>query len=93
MMNILLLSWWLFFANVSTAVLDVESTQSCLQQQTCREGNPLMGTRRWQQYGVKAAILAPLFVWQSKSDSNLPPWILIGSATSQGVMGSLNLRF
>ena len=93
MINVLAFSWWLLFANVSTAILDVESTQSCLHRQTCQEGNPLMGTNRWRQYGIKTAILAPVFVWQSKTDSTVPQWILIGTATSQGVVGSLNLRF
>lgn len=87
------LSWWLLFAAVGTAVLDVESTQSCLQRNTCIEGNPLLSNNRWNQYGLKVAIFTPLFIWNYKSSSYVPKWIIVGTASSQGVIGALNLRF
>ena len=44
----------------STA-MDIESTQSCIARHTCKEGNPLMGQSRAQNYAV--AFGADAVVW------------------------------
>lgn len=37
-------------------VLDIESAQHCIHTGGCREGNPIMGQTRAQQYGVAIPI-------------------------------------
>jgi len=44
----------------STA-MDIESTQACIARHTCKEGNPLMGQSRAQNYAV--AFGADAVVW------------------------------
>jgi len=44
----------------STA-MDIESTQACIARHTCKEGNPLMGQSRAQNYAV--AFGADTLVW------------------------------
>jgi len=69
-----------------SAIYDVETTQSCLQRNTCHESNPIMPDSRAGQYAVKAATLAPLVLWRNK-------WALGGAIAVQVVTGTLNLRF
>jgi len=42
---------------------------------------------------LKVSTLTPLFIWNYKSSSSVPKWIIVGTASSQGVVGALNLRF
>ncbi len=55
--------FWLAVGTVvALTVADVELTQHCIRNRTCREGNPLLGQSRGRAYGVNAAILVPMTI-------------------------------
>ncbi len=49
----------LFFGSV---VADIEGTQHCIHEHTCRESNPVLGQSRAQQYAVGIPIAATGFL-------------------------------
>ncbi len=90
---------WKYFALNGAAagmdVLDVESTQRCIHAGTCKEGNPLMGSGRTQQYAVSMGLVG-LSAWMSYRSMKrgemwwLAPVVLIGV---HGAAAGMNLRF
>jgi hypothetical protein len=48
--------WFVSLASVALTVADVETTQACIRAHTCREGNPLMGQTRAQEYAVSLTV-------------------------------------
>jgi hypothetical protein len=63
----------LWIPAVVMGVVDTEYTLSrpCIRQHTCTEGNPLLGTSRAQQYGVRMPMLAVAWLggaWVRKGD-------------------------
>ena len=50
-------SWLANGAHAGAAVADVEVTQHCIANRTCREGNPLMPSNRAGAYGVAAGMV------------------------------------
>ena len=85
--------WLLAAAGIATSVLDIEALHHCVNSNAnCREGNPLLGSSRAQQYGVKLSMNS-LFLFgiyrykrmemmqrESGRRSSLPPWWTIGNA-------------
>jgi hypothetical protein len=49
--------WTLNVAHTGAAIADVEITQHCLANGTCREGNPLMPSNRAGAYGMAAGFV------------------------------------
>jgi hypothetical protein len=46
---------------VGATILDIESAQHCIHSGGCREGNPIMGQSRAQEYGVAMPITALVY--------------------------------
>ena len=84
--------WITVAASYATSVLDIEGEQHCASvHPNCLESNPLLGSTRLQQYGVKMPINA-LFVWglyrykrsqmiqhESGAHDHMPNWLIIGN--------------
>ena len=69
----------------AATVADIETTQSCIKTGTCKEGNPLMGQSRAQQYSVGMSINAFAF-WataeQKRHGRGVVPFYILWSATA-----------
>jgi hypothetical protein len=47
---------------VGSVIADIEGTQHCVHDHTCRESNPILGQSRAQQYGVGIPLAATGFL-------------------------------
>lgn len=84
--------WITVAASYATSVLDIEGEQHCARiRPGCLESNPLLGSTRLQQYGVKMPINA-LFAWglyrykrskmiqhESGAHDHMPSWLIVGN--------------
>jgi len=85
--------WLVAAGNIASSVADIEGAQRCIHiDPGCRESNPMLGSSRAQQYGVKMAMNA-LFLWtvyrykrremvlrEAGAPYRRPPWWVIGNA-------------
>ncbi len=56
--------FWLALGTAyALTVVDIELTQRCIRQHTCRELNPILGQSRGRAYAVNAAVLVPVTIW------------------------------
>ena len=80
--------------SILTTVADVELTQRCLQRGECREGNPLLPTKRWKVYAVQVPLTLGLnylaYRWKKKRVWWVPQVSLI---VGHGVGVSFGLRW
>lgn len=70
---------WLVAAGLAVADTEYTLSRPCLKAGTCTEWNPMLGTTRAQQYGVRMPILAMAWLgtsWLRKGDSerNIGGW-------------------
>ena len=83
-------------AQFGSATWDIETTQRCIRAGTCREGNPLMGQSRAQEYAVAfgGEALVSVLAYKLKEHGERGWWILPGVTIGMhGALGELNLRF
>lgn len=62
---------WLVAVGLSVADTEYTLSRPCFKNGTCTEGNPLLGTTRAQQYGVRMPVLAAAWMatsWLRKGD-------------------------
>ncbi len=62
---------WLVAVGLSVADTEYTLSRSCIKDHTCTEWNPLLGTTRAQQYGVRVPMLAVAWAataWLRKGD-------------------------
>ncbi len=98
--------FWLAVGTVvALTVADVELTQHCIHNRTCREGNPLLGQSRGRAYAVNTAILVPMAIvsyhlkkgqdMNRRKKGDIPWWVpqaVKGSSHIVGMTIALSLR-
>jgi hypothetical protein len=65
---------WASAVALSVADIEVLASRRCIHAGTCREGNPLLGGTRTQQYALRLPILAGAWIgtaWLRKGDQRL----------------------
>ena len=65
---------WASALALSVADIEVLASRRCINAGTCREGNPLLGGTRTQQYALRLPILAGAWIgtaWLRKGDQRL----------------------
>ncbi len=83
-------------AQFGADVLDVESTQRCIRKGTCREGNPMMGQSRIQEYAMSMGETAAMTVvaYELKKHGVRKWWLAPTFEISMhGGLAGLNMRF
>ncbi len=63
---------WLISAGLAVADTEYTLSRPCIKDRTCTEWNPLLGTTRAQQYGVRMPVLALAWAatsWLRKGDA------------------------
>jgi hypothetical protein len=79
---------------IPATVADIETTQSCIRAGTCKEGNPLMGQSRAQEYSVAMSINALAF-WAAAEQKRhghraVPRYILWGATAMHAALAAHN---
>jgi len=76
---------WLNSLQLSLAYADIETTQHCIDEHTCREGNPLMPSSQAGKLGVSLGIAAFIAVagYRLKRESSKGWWV----AAAVGIAG------
>lgn len=90
-------NWMVHSFNVVATVADVESTQHCLHAGTCREGNPLMSSKRAGAYAVSLSLtgIETVFSENQRKHGHKYWWIvpLLGGSIHTGAAFSNAVRF
>lgn len=83
-------------AQFASAAFDIESTQRCIRSGACKEGNPLMGQTRAQEYAVAfgGEALVTVLAYKLKKHGHAA-WKIapIFDVGLHGVLGGMNFRF
>jgi hypothetical protein len=87
--------WIVNGANFGAAALDVESTQRCIRELKCHEGNPIMPSGRGGQYAEMMGIAAASTFVSAKLKRNGEKWIVLPviGITGHGFAASWNFHF
>jgi hypothetical protein len=78
----------------AATIADIETAQSCIKAKTCREGNPIMGQSRAQEYGVAMSLNAFAF-WAAAKEKQrgrgvVPLFILWGGTVLHATLAAHN---
>ncbi len=90
--------WVLAAANYTSAVVDIELTQSCIYSLTCREGNPLLPSGRKKAYPIQLGIstVTNIISYKLMKSGNTHwyiPQVAIISAHGVGITFGLRFQF